>query len=205
MEEYQIIHKPKHFWNAEIIAQHEQDVIIKQLSLNPASRKQKAMIPIIQWFFQREARLLTQISRQAPGITPKVLVLEPNKIILERLTGPTFFECRTTLPGQEELYNKLVVTLQQLHQAGFAHGELRLGNIMINNNDVLLIDFSTAISQSSLFFHLLKMLDLFALEWIKEHVFKLDLHEHDVQMRRQYSLVYWIFSQSYLAHDIPFR
>lgn len=187
-----IIHKPKHKWSFEVLQKSStngETYIVKRISVsaNPLLR------PLLRQFLKREACILKEIGAKIRGITPNLYYIGKDEFVMEKLTGPNLWQVRQTLKKRQDIFNRLEHVIQKLHSCGFSHGEIRLGNIVFNGDDIILVDFAMASRQNSIFFKFIKKIDLFSLLWIKKNVFGLQLNHNESATLKRYFLIKLFF------------
>lgn len=121
------------------------NLVLKKLSLTRTQGK----IPITIEQFQKEIR--NQQEAAIHGIAPKIvfsyitddkteggIIMEKlDKTLLDYLLNP-----RNSVKSKKYLLENAILTLKKLHKIGIAHGDVKLENFMLNDeDDVFLIDF----------------------------------------------------------------
>jgi len=195
-----IIHKPRHKWSFEVLQKSSttgKACIIKRIpaAVNPLLR------PLLKWFLKREACILKEIRAKIRGITPDLYWVGKDEFVMEKLTGPNLWQIHHELKKRQDIFNKLEHVIQKLHGCGFSHGEIRLGNIVFNADDIVLVDLAMAFRQNNFFFKLIKKLDLLSLLWIKKNVFALPLTDNESNLLKRYFLIRLFFDWA-IARDI---
>ncbi|WP_064591085.1 protein kinase domain-containing protein [Streptobacillus moniliformis] len=76
----------------------------------------------------------------------KVKITKNNKeIFYERIVGKTLKEMNIlnySLKERLKIFNEIIVVVEKIHNLGLIHNDINLGNIIINENNVYIIDFS---------------------------------------------------------------
>jgi|GEM_PF-5063527 len=142
---------------------------------------------------RREARILKRLNRLAPGVAPRLLGDSEASLELEKLAGPVLDEIADGLADDGNLFQQLAGAVGRMHAAGVAHGELRLGNLMLHEDRVVIIDFETAQEDGSRCFALMRAWDRLGLIWLKQHVFRLPLDDDDRAFRRRHRILGVLF------------
>jgi predicted Ser/Thr protein kinase len=142
---------------------------------------------------RREARILRHLNGLAPGVAPRVLDDSDEELVLEKLDGPVLSEYPGRLSGDADTYDALAAAVGRMHEAGVAHGELRLGNIMHHDGRLVIIDFETAVRKTGRCFGVVRTWDLLGLLWLKEYVFRLPLKEKEKAFRRRHRVLALLF------------
>jgi RIO-like serine/threonine protein kinase len=158
-----LLHGPRYRWSAEVLEARTpsgEAIIVKRA--RPDSR-------LARYAVRREARILEALSAAGYAHAPRFLRYEGEQLVMSRLDGHPLG--RETLAGNELLFRRLVSVVEALHEAGFAHGELRSGNILVSRDGVALVDFATAVRRGHPLFAVLRQWDLLALHWISQHLF----------------------------------
>jgi len=94
--------------------------------------------------FLQEVAIQSEVSRIAPGLTPKVLSSNPGKwtFAMELVPGKHLYEMtRGDLkPGALARFER---KLAKVHRAGIGHGDIKPANLMAQNGELRLIDWGT--------------------------------------------------------------
>jgi len=190
-----VLHRPRHLFSAEVVKAADGpgvSCVIKRVPSSPVNPLRRALIRL---FLRREGDILQRIAREAPGVAPAVIGSGPDSLSLELLPGTNFHVLRDELHHHPELLRRLEQAVHRLHQGGFAHGEIRLGNLMAAAEGVFLIDFATAVSSKQLLFPVVRILDLFAVCRIKEQLFALAPERRELELRRRHPALYRLFDR----------
>jgi len=200
-----LLHRARHLWSAEVIQKSDGQgatIIIKRVPFR--IKRNILFVVFIKHCIKREGDFLREIMVRAPGISPKVLYAVKGELVMEQIKGATLFECCDKIKVQTEFYNKLKNTILKLHDLGIGHGEIRLGNIFINEaGEMLLVDFAQAVGRTNPLFKTIVTLDLLALFWIKKNIFRLDLTSEEKAIEIAAPLINKFFDK-FIAKDIPY-
>jgi serine/threonine protein kinase len=81
-----------------------------------------------------------------PGVPRCLGLIDERYLVLEHLSGDTLRKHESTLADRERFFEKLLITVHGMHEAGVAHGDLkRKDNIFVGPNESpYVIDFGTA-------------------------------------------------------------
>lgn len=118
---------------------------------------------------RREADVYRRL-RGIPGIPTCFGCLDDRYLVLEHVPGDTLQALENELANREKFFAKLLETLQTMHDAGVAHGDLkRKRNILVGPTEQpYVIDFGIAVvgdNQRGFLFDLVRQVDRNA--WIK--------------------------------------
>lgn len=126
--------------------------VLKKVSFKKISGK----IPITIEQFQKEIRNQSEASKYylAPKIVFSYLLEESQEagFIMERLDETLLdylLNEKNTLDNKMDYLEKAVDTLKGLHEVGISHGDIKLENFMIYEDDVMLIDFGYSNSKEN--------------------------------------------------------
>lgn len=193
--------KQKHSWSHEVwlAVLNEQPVLLKSCTWGEPSM---VALTLRRTFLKREASNLAWATANAPGIAPSVIEVSKDELVLERFTGPNFFASRLELPGQLDTFEQLRAKVNRLHSCGMAHGELRLGNIMWNVDELHLVDFATAVTRKNILFELVRLFDQMGLLWMKSNIFQLSLDSDEIRLQDKPRVLHKWFLK-HIAVDIP--
>jgi len=195
-----IIHKPRHRWSFEILQKSSasgQTFIVKRIPISASP----LLRPVMRQLLKKEACILKEIESKIHGIAPNLCYIDKDEFAMEKLTGPNLWQARHTLKQRQDIFKKLEYVIYKLHGCGIGHGEIRLGNILFNGSDIILVDFTMALSRNNPFFKIIKKLDLLSLLWIKKHIFNLQLTPDEIALSKRHFLVKSFFN-FFIAKDI---
>ena len=118
------------------------DIVVKTPHQGPLSALWRSLL-------EREHAIYERL-RGIAGI-PRSFGLVGGGLALEYVAGPSLREHETRIVDRNELFAKLLVTLQAMHAAGVAHGDLkRKDNIIVGAGErPYLIDFGIAVRRST--------------------------------------------------------
>lgn len=137
---------------------------------------------------RREEQIYARLAG-VPGVPRCYGLLEGRFLVLQFVPGDSFRRLEHQLEDGERFFSKLLRTLQGMHRAGVAHGDLkRKDNILVGpDEEPFVIDFGVAVVSESgrgFVFETLKQADINA--WIK-HKYRgqiKDLREEDAAIYR---------------------
>jgi len=119
------------------------DLVLKKVSFKRVQGK----LPTTIEQFKKEIRNQTIASHNslAPNVISYYITEDEGGIIMEKLDR-TLLDClsdpKVTLKSKKYYLQDAVNTLKKLHRIGIAHGDVKLENFMISDDDdVMLIDF----------------------------------------------------------------
>lgn len=224
------IRPPRHRWSHEVweatvsaseIDSCQAEAASKaQIETTEAEQNAESLRPVIlktcQWgdarspfthlrrlFIRRESSALAWMAKHAPDIAPKQFYCDENQIVMERFTGPDFFNEQKSLTDNRQVWERLNKTVNRMHEGGLAHGELRLGNLIFHNDEVRLVDFATAFTKGSSLYKPLVWMDKMAIVWMKAHIFRLPLDSEELSLQDNHKILNQWFLK-YIACDIPY-
>ena len=105
--------------------------------------------PLLAWFgrraIRREARVYDQL-RNVPGIPRSLGLADSEHLALEYVPGPTLRAAASSLADRERFFVMLRESIQAMHAAGVAHGDLkRKENTLVGPDETpFIIDFGVA-------------------------------------------------------------
>lgn len=106
---------------------------------------------------RHEAECLRTLAERGFEGAPKLLGSSSNSITMEKIEG-TSLKRRRSL--DEALFVRVLDVVRELHRLGYAHGNLRLDNIVIpDNRGPVLIDFETCCARRNPLFFLAQFND----------------------------------------------
>jgi predicted Ser/Thr protein kinase len=104
---------------------------------------------LLAWFgrraIRREARVYNHLSN-VPGIPRSLGLADSEHLVLEYVPGPTLRTAASALADRERFFTLLRESIQAMHAAGVAHGDLkRKENTLVGPDETpYLIDFGVA-------------------------------------------------------------
>lgn len=118
---------------------------------------------------RRERKVYRRLSG-VPGIPKCFGLLDDKYLVLEYVSGDSYRRLENRLDNREHFFSSLLTTLEGMHKAGVAHGDLkRKDNILVGpNQEPFIIDFGIAIiaeGRRGFVFNLIRQADRNA--WIK--------------------------------------
>ena len=118
---------------------------------------------------RREQKVYRRLSG-VPGIPKCFGLLDDKYLVLEYVVGDSYRRLQDRLDNRERFFSGLLTTLNGMHEAGVAHGDLkRKDNILVGpNQEPFIIDFGIAViaeGRRGFAFNLIRQADLNA--WIK--------------------------------------
>ena len=152
---------------------------------------------------EREARILRDVADRVPACVPAWKQFDGTRLFIARLTGPDLSCLRGELGGNALLFRDVRLAVQRFHSAGYAHGELRLGNLVLHGGAVRIVDLATATSSSHPLYRLALCGDRLALLWMKRHLFALPFDEADLLLRQRYRRL-WPWFERLAPNFVPF-
>jgi 3-deoxy-D-manno-octulosonic-acid transferase len=182
-----VIHKPRKAWSLEIRRRERAGAAPIVVKCVPAAAPPRWR-PFLRRFLSREAALLKALETAAPGVAPRCVRAGRDAVELEFLGGRTLYALRSSLAGREDVFASLAAATATLHAAGYAHGEVRLGNALWDGRRVHLVDFATAVGPTSRLLPFVRFLDRCGILWLKRHVFRLPLNDEDRRFRRRHAM-----------------
>jgi len=106
---------------------------------------------------RHEAECLLNLAERGFEGAPKLLGSSSNSITMEKVDGTSLKRRR---PLDEALFVRVLDVVRELHRLGYAHGNLRLDNIVISDSrGPVLIDFETCCSRRHPLFFLAQFND----------------------------------------------
>ena len=98
-----------------------------------------------RYLLRREDEVYARL-RGIPGIPRSFGLLDDEYLVIEHIAGPSLREHEASLRDRERFFAELLKTLQAMHNAGVAHGDLkRKDNIIVGPGErPYLIDFGVA-------------------------------------------------------------
>jgi hypothetical protein len=151
----------------------------------------------------RESRILRDVGERAPGCAPAWLAFDGERLFMVRLAGPDLSSLRGELKGNTSLFDGIRHAAQRLHSAGYAHGELRLGNLVRDLGAVRIVDLATAVASRHPAYRLALCYDQLTLLWMKQHLFALPFDEGDRQLLHHHRRV-WPWLGRLARRVVPF-
>ena len=113
---------------------------------------------------RHEAECLLKLSELGFSNAPKLISSTVNSFVMEKIEGSSL---RGRKPIDEQLFLRLMDVIRELHDFGFAHGNLRPNNIYIKEgNEPVLIDFETCCRIHNPLFLLARFSDHVRLHWL---------------------------------------
>ena len=98
-----------------------------------------------RYLLRRENQVYARL-RGVPGVPRSFGLLDDEYLVLEHIAGPSLREHEGSLRDRERFFGELLKTVQAMHAAGVAHGDLkRKDNIIVGPGErPYLIDFGVA-------------------------------------------------------------
>lgn len=98
-----------------------------------------------RYAIHREHRIYRQLEG-VPGIPRVYGLIDDQHLVLQAIEGPSLREYEPRLANRERFFTQLLVTIDAMHAAGVAHGDLkRKANILVGPDErPYLIDFGIA-------------------------------------------------------------
>lgn len=113
---------------------------------------------------RHEAECLLKLSELGFTNAPKLISSTSNSFVMEKIEGSSLSGRK---PIDEQLFLRLMDVVGELHDFGFAHGNLRPNNIYIKEgNEPVLIDFETCCRIHNPLFFLARFSDHVRLHWL---------------------------------------
>lgn len=113
---------------------------------------------------RHEAECLLKLAELGFSNAPKLISSTINSFTMEKIQGTSL---RGRKPIDEKLFNRLMDVIRELHDFGFAHGNLRPNNIFIKaDSEPVLIDFETCCRIHNRLFLLARFSDQVRLHWL---------------------------------------
>ncbi len=162
----EVLHAPRKYWSLEVVSRNRggRSEVVKR----PPRDARGLRRVFCRWILRREATMLAALGEKAPEVSPRVLAYERDGLVLERLDGLDLAVERPQPQDHARIDRDLNELVDRLHRAGFAHGEIRLGNLVRHRGRLRLVDLATACSASHPLFRTLRLFDLFAVARIGE-------------------------------------
>lgn len=152
---------------------------------------------------QREANILKWVEQHCPEVAPRLLYSDDSELVMQRLTGPDFFLERSKLEGNRQVWDRLAGTVRKMHDAGIAHGEIRLGNVMFDKDEVRFVDLATACTKDNALHLTVRWMDQMAVLWMKVNIFRLPLESDEISIQSKHEVFHRFFLK-FIACDIPY-
>lgn len=113
--------------------------------------------PLTRMWCRHEAECLLKLAKLGFANAPKLIRTTANSLTMEKIEG-------TSLRGREcideQLFLRVMDVVREFHSLGFAHGNLRPGNILIKEGgEPVLIDFETCCQIHNPLFYLARFGD----------------------------------------------
>ena len=70
--------------------------------------------------------------------------------VFEKINGPILGEYIKTCNNKIELINKILIAFKDINKYGILHRDIKLDNIMVNNDKIIVIDFGLSVYQKNL-------------------------------------------------------
>lgn len=113
---------------------------------------------------RHEAECLLKLAELGFANAPKLISSTINSFTMEKIKGTSL---RGRKPIDEKLFIRLMDVIRELHDFGFAHGNLRPNNIIVKaDNEPVLIDFETCCRMHNPLFLLARFSDQVRLHWL---------------------------------------
>jgi serine/threonine protein kinase len=102
-----------------------------------------------------------------PGVPRCIGLLDEKHLVLEHVPGKSYRQHQPILENKEQFFSRLLTTLQTIHAAGVAHGDLkRKDNLIVGPDEQpFVIDFGLACLRNESG----KRLNAFFFEWTKQY------------------------------------
>ncbi len=113
--------------------------------------------PFTRYCCRHETDCLTKLAKLGFVSAPKLIRSTGSSFTMEKIEGKSLNGSQCL---EEPLFSRVMEVVAQLHDFGFAHGNLRPNNILITEgNEPVLIDFETCCQRSNPLFSLVKFSD----------------------------------------------
>ncbi|WP_073507711.1 protein kinase domain-containing protein [Streptobacillus notomytis] len=106
-------------------------------------------LPEYNFMFNYEINTMFFLLKNEISFIPRILKVKIKKnnreIFYEKIKGKTLNEINIlnySLKERLEIFNKIIIAIKRIHDLGLIHNDINLGNIIINENNVYIIDFS---------------------------------------------------------------
>src|SRR4030095_15398093 len=105
----------------------------------------KVVVTPFRWLTRlccrHEAQCLAKLAELGFSNAPKLISSTANSFTMEKVEGTYLRGCQ---PIDEQVFLRIMEVVRELHELGFAHGNLRSNNIIIRQDkEPILIDFAT--------------------------------------------------------------
>jgi hypothetical protein len=177
------------------------DVTVKCVA--PVAGARGPLCGLRRRILERESRILRDVGERAPGCAPAWLAFDGERLFMARLAGPDLSCLQGELKGNTSLFDGIRHAAQRLHHAGYAHGELRLGNLVRDLGAVRIVDLATAVASRHPAYRLALCYDQLTLLWMKQHLFALPFDEGDLQLLQRHRRV-WPWLERLARRVVPF-
>jgi hypothetical protein len=194
----QLLWHPRHSFFPEVVrvrSDLENSFVVKRLTGHKVSILKSWFV---RWIFSRESKAISRALVRCPEVMPKIFRITKDEIVMEFIQG-SFYSLQSDLKKRPELYFQLEKTLQTLHANGIAHGELRLGHVLVCESKVVLIDFVSSTMGGGFLFRCCRIMDRMALLWIKVNCFDLPMSLEEMKFLRRH----FVFHRLFLAVMAP--
>jgi hypothetical protein len=119
---------------------------------------------LTRFLCRHEAGCLAKLAELGFRNAPRLITSTDNSFTMHKVEGKSL---RGRHPIDEPLFLRVMEVVRELHDFGFAHGNLRPNNIFIQENkEPILIDFETCCQRHSPLFFLARFRDHLRLQWL---------------------------------------
>jgi len=128
----------------------------------------KVVVTPFRWLTRlccrHEAQCLAKLAELGFRNAPKLISSTANSFTMEKVEGT---HLRGHQPIDEQVFLRIMEVVRELHELGFAHGNLRPNNIVIRQDkEPVLIDFETCCQRISPLFHFARFRDHLRMYWL---------------------------------------
>ncbi len=94
---------------------------------------------------RKEAKVMHELKRYGVR-TPIIYDLDDFEILMEEINGPTLADVLNDMESHEvaDVLRRIAEIASRIHSSGFSHGDFTTGNVILQDGEIVLIDWSMA-------------------------------------------------------------